>query len=148
MFNCSIMVVMALCACLHSSQRRNEATLTAPVTMLKCTVSIFPEKRNILGQKVLSDQELTFVNDLFESAHKDRYAFVCCEYFLQTEDGRTVGILMDNEQGLAEGFDLGVNMNAKETRTKRFHNTKMIQRVEDQKRLYSLVHELFSSHPK
>ena len=65
MFNCSIMVVMALCACLHSSQRRNEATLTAPVTMLKCTVSIFPEKRNILGQKVLSDQELTFVNDLF-----------------------------------------------------------------------------------
>ena len=33
---------------------------------------------------------------------------------------------MDNEQGLAEGFDLGVNMNAKETRTKRFHNTKMI----------------------
>ena len=139
---------MALCACLHSSQRRNEATLTAPVTMLKCTVSIFPEKRNILGQKVLSDQELTFVNDLFESAHKDRYAFVCCEYFLQTEDGRTVGILMDNEQGLAEGFDLGVNMNAKETRTKRFHNTKMIQRVEDQKRLYSLVHELFSSHPK
>lgn len=148
MFNCSIMVVMALCACLHSSQRRNEATLTAPVTMLKCTVSIFPEKRNILGQKVLSDQELTFVNDLFESAHKDRYAFVCCEYFLQTEDGRTVGILMDNEQGLAEGFDLGVNMNAKETRTKRFHNTKMIQRVEDQKRLYSLVHKLFSSHPK
>lgn len=55
---------------------------------------------------------------------------------------------MDNEQGLAEGFDLGVNMNAKETRTKRFHNTKMIQRVEDQKRLYSFVHELFSSHPK
>ena len=148
MFNCSIMVVMALCACLHLPQRRNEATLTAPVTMLKCTVSIFPEKRNILCQKVLSDQELTFVHDLFEAAHKDRYAFVCCEYFLQTEDGRTVGILMDNEQGLAEGFDLGVNMNARETRTKRFHNTKMIQRVEDQKRLYSLVHELFSNHPK
>ena len=108
MFNFSIMVVMALCACLHSLQWRNEATLTAPVTMLKCTVSIFPEKRNILGQKVLSDQELAFVHDLFEAAHKDRYAFVCCEYFLQTEDGRTVGILMDNEQGLAEGFDLGV----------------------------------------
>lgn len=147
MFNFPIMVVMALCACLHSSQRRNEVTLTAPVTMLKCTVSIFPENRNILGQKVLSDQELTLVHDLFEAAHKDRYAFVCCEYFLQTDDGRTVGILMDNEKGLAEGFDLGVNMNAKETRTKRFHNTKMIQRVEDQKKLYSLVHELFSSHP-
>ncbi len=148
MFNFSIMVVMALCACLHSLQWRNEATLTAPVTMLKCTVSIFPEKRNILGQKVLSDQELAFVHDLFEAAHKDRYAFVCCEYFLQTEDGRTVGILMDNEQGLAEGFDLGVNMNAKETRTKRFHNTKMIQSVDDQKRLYSLVHELFPGSTK
>ena len=122
MFNFPIMVVMALCTCLHSSQRRNEVTLTAPVTMLECTVSVFPEERNILGQKVLSDQELTLVHDLFEAAHKDRCACVCCEYFLQTDDGRTVGILMDNEKGLAEGFDLGVNMeDRKSTRLNSSH---------------------------
>ena len=66
-------------------------------------------------------------------------------FFLQTEDGRTVGILMDKDQGLVEGFDLGKKMNAKETYTKSFHDMKMIQDRADQERLYTLVHELFKS---
>ena len=148
MLNPSILIVVAMCVCLHLAQWQNEATLTAPVTMLKCTGSIFPKKRKILCQKVLSDREFAFVQGLFEAAHKDRYAFVCCEYFLQTEDGRTVGIMVDDDQELAEGFDLGKKMNAKETHTKCFHNTKMIRDRADQKRLYFLVHKLFSGSPK
>ena len=132
----------------HLGQGRNEEVLNTPVIMLRCRGSISPRKRNILSQKILSESELAFIQGLFKTARKEKYAFVCCEYFLQTDDGRTVGILMDNDQGLALGFDLGIKMNAKETHTERFHNMRIIRNRADQKRLYSLVHELFPGAPK
>ena len=149
MFNLLVVsIIVGMCGGLHHSHDRNEMVLNAPVTIQKCNVSIFPKKRNILCQRVLPERERVFIQSLFETAHKERSAFVCCEFFLQAEDGRNIGILMDDDQGLAEGFDLGIKMNAKETRTKRFHNMRIIRNHADQKRLYSLVHELFPSSPK
>ena len=146
MFNLLVVsIIAAMCGYFHPRHEQNEMVLNAPVTILKCNVSISPPKRNILCQKVLPERERIFIQRLFETARKERYAFVCCEFFLQTEDGRTVGILMDNDQGIVEGFDLGKKMNAKETYTKSFHNMKMIQDRADQERLYTLVHELFKS---
>ena len=145
MYNFLLLVstITAVFGFLHHGHGRNEEILNPPVVLLRCNVSIFPQKRNVLGQKLLSDRELSFIQGLFKTARRERYAFVCCEYFLQTEDGKTVGILMDNDQGLAEGFDLGIKMNAIETRTKRFHDVKMIQDRVDQEKLYTLIHELF-----
>ena len=146
MFNLLVVsIIAAMCGYFHPRHEQNEMVLNAPVTIQKCNVSIFPKERNVLCQKVLPERERIYIQGLFETARKARYAFVCCEFFLQTEDGRNVGILMDNDQRLAEGFDLGIKMNAKETRTKRFHNMKMIQDRADQERLYTLVHELFKS---
>ena len=147
MYNFLLLVstITAVFGLLHHGHGRNEEILNPPVVLLRCNVSIFPQERNVLGQKLLSDRELSFIQGLLMTARKDRYAFVCCEYFLQTGDGKTVGILMDKNQGLAEGFDLGIKMNAIETRTKRFHDMKMIQDRGDQERLYTLIHDLFKS---
>ncbi len=145
MFNLLISIIATMCGCIHHGHERNEMALNAPVTLLRCNVSISPQKRSILYRKALPERERFFIQRLFETARRERYAFVCCEFFLQTEDGRTVGILMDNDQRLAEGFDLGKKMNAKETYTKSFHNMKIIQDRADQERLYTLIHELFKS---
>ena len=112
MYNFLLLVstITAVFGLLHHGHGRNEEILNPPVALLRCNVSIFPQERNVLGQKLLSDRELSFIQGLFKTARREGYAFVCCEYFLQTEDGKTVGILMDNDQGLAEGFDLGIKM--------------------------------------
>ncbi len=144
MFNLLVVsIIAAMCGYFHPRHEQKEMALNAPVTILKCNLSVSPPKRKILCQKVLPERERVFIQRLFETARKERYAFVCCEFFLRTEDGRTVGVLMDNDQGLAEGFDLGKKMNAKEAYTESFHNMKMIQDRADQERLYILIHELF-----
>ena len=147
MFNFLLLVstIPAVFGFFHHGDGQNEEALNPPVILLRSNRAVFPQERNVLSQKLLSERELSFIQGLFKTARKKRYLLVCCEYFLQTEDGKTVGILMDNDQGLAEGFDLGKKMNAKDTYTETFHNMKMIQDRADQERLYILIHELFES---
>ena len=149
MFNLLVVcIIVGMCGGLHHSHDRNEMVLNAPVTIQKCSISIHPEKRKVRCQKELSGRELVFVQGLFENACEKRSAFVCCEFFLQTKGGKTVGILIHHDDELAVGFDLGREMDAKETHSKHIHNVKMIQNRADQKRLYSLVYELFPGPTK
>ena len=138
MFNFLLLVstIPAVFGFFHHGDGQNEEALNPPVILLRSNRAVFPQERNVLSQKLLSERELSFIQGLFKTARKKRYLLVYCEYFLQTEDGKTVGILMDNDQGLAEGFDLY---------TETFHNMKMIQDRADQERLYILIHELFES---
>ena len=142
-FHLCISIIAAMCECLNHSHLRAGEPLPSPSAILKCNVTIYPENRNVRSQRALSERESIYIKGLLDTACNDKYILVCCEYFIQTADGRTLGILMDDEQESANGFDLGVKMNAIETHAERFHKVRIIQNAEDRKRLYSFVHELF-----
>lgn len=132
----------------HRENRRHEVSFSPPVTVLKCDVAISPEKRNVLREELLPKRELAFVLGLLKTGSEKRAAFVCCEYFLQASNGRTVGIMIDHDNAVAIGFDLGNDVDAKQTHSKHFHNLRLIRNRTDQKRMYVLVHEILQDNKK
>lgn len=117
-----------------------------PLTVLKCSRSVSPDKRTVLDKQVLPGMIPPLFEDLMKTGRKARMTYVCCEYFFQNPDGEIVGILTDDKTQIVQGFDIGRRLDALDIHSRAMHEVILLDDEENQRKAYSLLVGLFQNN--
>ena len=132
--------VIALLGCKNrESTYGNLFSFHNPLTVLKCRRSVSPEKRVVLDKQVLPEMIATTFEELMKTGRKARLTYVCCEYYLKTPDGETVGILTDDKTQIVQGFDIGRRLDALDIHSRAMHEVILPDDEENQRKAYSVL---------
>lgn len=139
--------VIALFGCKNKkSTYDNLFNFHNPLMVLKCRRSVSPDKRAVLDKQVLPKKITSLLENLMKTGRKARLTYVCCEYYLQTPDGETVGILTDDKTQIVQGFDIGRRLDALGIHSRAMHEVILLDDEENQRKAYSLLLGLFQNN--
>ena len=119
------------------------AAMNGSITVLKCQRAIDPARRMVLDKHEMESQQAMLFNVIIGNGHKTRATYVCCEYFLQTLAGDTIGVLTDDVNKKVTGFDFGRQANAIKLHSKFMHDIILTNDKESAEKAYSLIVQCF-----
>ena len=141
--------VIALFGCKNKkSTYDNLFNFHNPLMVLKCRRSVSPDKRAVLDKQVLPKKMTSLLENLMKTGRKARLTYVCCEYYLKTPDGETVGILTDDKTQIVQGFDIGRRSDAIDIHSRAMHEIILLDDEENQRKAYFLLVGTFQKNSR